>query len=462
MTATLLPPIGWSLWQETAPAPPPRPFLTGSLTADVAIIGAGYTGLWTAYYLREHLPSADVVVVEARSVGYGASGRNGGWCSAIFPASRERVAARSSPEAAVALQYALFDAVDEVGRVAAAEGIDCGYVKGGSLTLARTPAQRLRLQAALEAERAWGFGPEHYRWLDAEEAAEHVTASGTHGAVFTPHCAAVHPLRLVRGLAEAVERRGGRIFEYSPALRWDRGVVETPRGRIRAGTVLVCTEAYTARFRATHRRLVPLYSLMVATAPVPDEIWARIGWSRRETLTDGRHLLIYAQRTADGRIAFGGRGAPYRLGSRTSDRGVIRPEVFHALAAAVRDLFPPIAGVPLTHAWGGVLGAPRDWMPRVAFDPRTRLGWAGGYVGDGVAASHLAGRTLAELAAGVDSPRIRLPWVTNAEPPRWEPEPLRWLGINAGLLLTRLADVEERFTGRPSRIGRLVNAYLGH
>src|SRR5439155_8917865 len=177
-----------------------------------------------------------------------------------------------------------------------------------------------RLHEELEEERGWGFGEEDYRWLDPEEASDRVRVRRSRGALFTPHCAALHPARLARGLARAVEGRGVRIFEGTPAVELRPRSIRTPQGRVRADLVVRATEGYTARLPGHHRALVPVYSLMIATEPLPESFWSEVGWDRRETVTDARHLIIYAQRTADGRIAFGGRGAPYHFGSRIEDR----------------------------------------------------------------------------------------------------------------------------------------------
>jgi glycine/D-amino acid oxidase-like deaminating enzyme len=187
---------------------------------------------------------------------------------------------------------------------------------------------------------------------------------------------------------------------------------------------------------------------MVATEPLSASAWDEIGWSRRVAVADGRNMVTYAQRTADGRIAFGGRGAPYHLGSRVRDRYDVVVHVHRRLAAAIRELFPAAAGAAITHEWGGALAAPRDWRARVV---RMADGVVlGGYVGDGVALSYLAGRTAAHtvLDDGHDllgSPLVGLPG------PRWEPEPLRWAGINGLLALTSLADVVEARTRRPAK-----------
>ncbi len=364
--------------------------------------------------------------------------------------SRQAVAARSSRAAAMALERAMIDAVDEVGRVAAREGIDCHYAKGGSVRLATLPAHVRRLHAELDEARAWGLGDDDLRWLDRDEAAAVVAASGVLGATFTPHCAAIHPARLVRGLAGAVERLGVPVCEGTTVTELEPGFVDTDHGRVRAEIVVRATEGYTPTISAHRRELVPLSSLMIATEPLPPEVWDEIGLRRRETFTDGRHLLVYGQRTADDRLAFGGRGAPYHFASTVREAHGRDDRIHGALERTLTELFPVLTGATITHRWGGPLGVARDWTASVGLDRTTGLAWAGGYVGDGVAASNLAGRTLAHLITGVESELTRLPWVGHRSR-LWEPEPLRWLGVTAALRLPAIADRRER-AGRSARV----------
>jgi glycine/D-amino acid oxidase-like deaminating enzyme len=451
-----------SLWHATAGDTwTPRPALSESTDCDVAIVGAGFSGLWTAYYLARHDPSLRVVVVEQEVAGFGASGRNGGWCSALFPSSLAAVARRGGRDGAIRLQRALHDTVVEVDRVATDEGIDAHYERGGTVVLARTDVQLRRARAEIADARSWGFGPDDLRLLDATEARAHLDASDVVGGTYTPHCAAIHPARLVRGLARAVEARGVRLHERTPAVAIEPGAVRTPGGRIRADIVVRATEAYTARLPGLRRAVAPVYSLMVATEPLPQSFWADVGLADRQTFSDGRHLLIYGQRTHDGRIAFGGRGAPYHFGSSIRPEYDREPKVFAALRDTLVELLPALRGVTFSHAWGGALGMPRDWHASVGLDRRSGLGWAGGYVGDGVGTSNLAGRTLADIVIGRDTDLVTLPWVGHRSR-RWEPEPLRWLGINAGLRAMTVADAEESRTGRPSLIARAMAPLLGH
>src|SRR5215472_6653708 len=451
-----------SFWMDSLPGPlAPADPLPGDLDVDVAIAGAGFTGLCTAYYLAGARPGLRVAVCEANIAGFGASGRNGGWCSALFPASLAKLARTAGKDAAAAMYRAMQATVDEVGRVAAAEGIDCHWAKGGTVQLARSPAQLERAKAELEEAREFGFGEEELRLLDAAAAQAIAGASGVLGGVFTPHCAAIHPARLVRGLAAAVRARAGAsIYERTPVLDIAPGRVVTPTGTVRARYVIRATEGYTPGLPGFRRTVAPVYSLMIATEPLPPAVWDQIGLANRPTFNDLRHLIIYGQRTADGRFAFGGRGAPYHLGSSVRPSYDQVPAVFAALRRTLAELFPAIGDVPVKHHWGGPLAIPRDWCASVGLDRSTGLGWAGGYVGDGVGTTNLAGRTLADLITGTDSEITRLPWVGHRSP-RWEPEPLRWLGVNAGLHVMSLADRQEARTGRPSRAARVAGRFLG-
>lgn len=439
-----------SLWMATVHDDlTPRPPLPGDLAADVAIVGAGYTGLWTAYYLSRADPSLRIAVLEAEIAGHGASGRNGGWCSAFFPLALSRLARRYGRSAAIAQHRALVSTVDEVARVAAAEAIGCDLARGGAVTLARNPGQLTRVRAEAAEFIAFGLG-EDAVLLDAAAARAHCGASNVLGGLYSPHCAALHPAKLVRGLARVVQRRGVRIFERTKALAIAPGLIETGHGRVRAEIVARATEGYTPQLPGHHRVVAPVYSLMIATPPLSPEFWAAVGLHRRQTFRDARRLIIYGQRTADDRLAFGGRGAPYHLGSRIRPEFDHVPRVFAALRRSLAGLFPGHADeLTIDYAWGGPLGIPRDWHPSVGLDRARGFAWAGGYVGDGVAAANLAGRTLADLIRGVESDLTRLPWVGHRSP-RWEPEPLRWLGVNTALRLVALADAGEVRRGRPS------------
>jgi glycine/D-amino acid oxidase-like deaminating enzyme len=439
----------------------PRPALGGDVAVDVAIVGGGYTGLWTAYYLKKADPSLRVVIVEKEIAGFGASGRNGGWCSALFATKRERLAETHGRAGAIAMQQAMFDTVDEVGRVLEAEDIDAHFHKGGTLVYATAPAHVHRVKEEIEYERSWGFGEDDIRWLDEPAARARIDVQRTLGAAYTPHCARVQPARLARGLGRAVEDAGVTIYERTPASSLEPNVVVTPHGRVRADVVVMATEGYTPYLPGHHRRVIPLYSLMIATEPLPETFWKEVGWSDYETMTDGRHLLIYAQRTADDRIALGGRGAPYHFGSRIRSRFDGNTKVFEDLQRVLVSLWPAAVDARITHRWGGPLGLTRDWSTSVGFTREEGFAWAGGYVGDGVSTTNLAGRTLADMITRRETELTRLPWV-NHRSRSWEPEPFRWLGANVALRAMASADRVEARTGKPSKRAELVGKAIGH
>ncbi len=457
-----------SFWHATVPDDlSPRASLDGDLDVDVAIIGGGLTGLWTAWYLKERDPALSIAVLEKEIAGFGASGRNGGWCSALFPRSTASLERSNGREAALAMRRAMIATVDEVGTAAASAGIEIDYVKGGTLSFARSGVQLAAARAEVAEAAEYGIDPIELRGPQP--------AAGAIGASFDPNCASIHPAKLVRGLARALEQRGVVIYEQTEVLDFSprrvakaQGTVTkaprtvtTTRGVVRCDTVVVALEGYGATLPVTKRRVLPLYSLMIATEPLEDSLWDEIGIEHGQTFADYRHLLIYGQRTADNRFAFGGRGARYHWGSSIKPEYDRSPRVFEHLRKTLGELFPMIGDIKVAHRWGGPLGVTRDWHASASFDPTTGIAWAGGYVGDGLSTTNLAGRTLADLITGADSELLRLPWVNHASP-LWEPEPLRFLGANAGLAAMSIADSEERVTSRPSVTAKLMGRLTGH
>lgn len=440
---------------------PPRasdfPPADSDISADVVIVGAGFSGLWTAHHLKQLDPRLHIVVLDAAAPGFGASGRNGGWCSALMPMSLATTARSSSRDAAIAMQTSMFETVDLIGDFVAQSRHDCGWAKGGSLHSATNPAHLRRLHEEVSAYREFGFGLADFEVLDERAARVRVNASGTCGAVYTPHCAALNPRELLQALLDSL-CDSGVVIHGGTRVRSLAGhsvTAMSSHGEIRATApwVVRATEGFTRTLSGYRRTLAPIYSFMIATEPLPAESWAEIGWNRRETFADARHMIIYAQRTSDDRIAFGGRGAPYKWASGVSPRFDTHDKVHARLEQTLHELFPVTASASITHRWGGPLGLPRDWFSSVNIDRKTGTVDLGGYVGDGVALSHLAGRTAAHLITGIDDPITRLPWVGHSSR-KWEPEPLRFIGINAMLRVPLIADARERRTQRDSSLLR--------
>lgn len=442
-------PTALPVWQEGI-VRMPRPRLVSDVDVDVAIVGGGYTGLWTAYYLGELDPTLTIAVVEANHVGFGGSGRNGGWCSAFLPMSPDEMVAEHGHEAMDFVQREMFATVDEVGAVSAREGIDCGFTKGGTVTNASSETQVERLRDYVSSWRAAGFSTDDVAWIEPREMTSRIAVARSFGGVSSPHCAAIDPWRLVSGLAIVLERRGVRIFEASRATSIAPRRVTTEHGELRAKWVVRAIESFGSQMGDTARDIVPLYSLMVATEPLSKRVWDALGWSGRETFADGRNMVTYAQRTSDDRIAFGGRGAPYHFGSKIDAKFELNEVIHRRIAETMRENFPLIGDAKVTHRWGGPVGAPRDWHAFANVDRDTGLCAGGGYVGDGVALANLVGRTLAHQIVDTKEPITRSLLVDHRSR-RWEPEPLRWLGVNGLLALTDRADRIERRRGKPAR-----------
>lgn len=448
-----------SFWYADIGMPAPRPALGGDATADVCIVGAGYTGLWTAWYLKQAQPALDVLVVEKDFAGFGASGRNGGWLTGGFAWNHARYA-RNGGEAGVrAMVRAMNGTVAEVLRVCREEGIEADILPTDELMVATNPAQLARLQAEVAHRRQWGE-EERVHAIDAAQTRERVRIPGALGAMVVQQVARVQPAKLVRGLADAVERRGVRIAEQTEVLAIEPGRVRTACGTVRAPIVLRCTEGFSATLPGARREWLPLNSAQVVTEPLPESVWREIGWQGHEILGDFANAYCYCQRTREGRIAVGGRGTPYRFGSAIDSRGAPDARTVESLVAILHRHFPAARAARIAHAWCGVLGVPRDWCATVGLDPATGIGWAGGYVGVGVSTSNLAGRTLADLALGRESELVALPWV-NRRVRRWEPEPLRWLGVHGMYALLRAGDRREQRGGGPSPLARLGNWLTG-
>lgn len=438
-----------SFWLDTMPdSLAPRAALHDDIEVDVAIVGAGYTGLWTAYYLKQIEPSLIIAILEAEVAGFGASGRNGGWCASYLSGIDRWLVNPKQRDAAIRLQRLMFDTVSEVGRVAERESIDCHFEQSGALEIAVLPAQLKRLEDELAHMRELGFDEGDYRFLSAHEFRETLKIDQALGAILMSHCAAIHPARLARGLAEVVENLGVRLYEQSPVLELAGGKLRTPQGAVTAGITLLATEGYSRSLPGHQRHLVPMHSMMVATEPLSDQQIDAISLHKRFTFTNLDRVTTYGQLTADKRIAFGCRGT-YRFGSRVQSHFDAEDPEFELVRQTLIRFFPSLQGIGFTHAWGGAMGVSRTLQPSIHFDQDRRLGWAGGYFGNGVGASHLAGRTLADLVTGRDTERVHTPWVeARGMNRKWEPEPLRWLGIKSARVLMHWADRAEYRGGR--------------
>lgn len=439
-----------SFWYaDIGGVPAYRPPLPGNRRADICIVGAGYTGLWTAYYLKQANPALDIAIVEKEFAGYGASGRNGGSLSGGFGWSRKKYLQNSTRAQIIAFERALMETVGEIDRVTRAEGIEADLHLTDGLRVACTPAQMARLRQRMSEAANWDQPEGRSELIDGAALRDRINVPNALGALVTHGVARIQPAKLVRGLAATVARMGVKIYEQTCALDIRKGEVVTDRGVVQAERIVRATEGYTASLEAFRKLWIPLNSAIIVTEPLGPEIWDKIGWANGETLGDASHVYAYSQRTRDNRITMGGRGIPYRFGSAVDHNGVTQAESIRQLRAMLFRLLPQLRDVQIDHAWCGVLGTPRDWCATVGLDEKTGIAWAGGYVGLGISTSNLAGRTLADLLLDRKTDLTRMPWV-NREVRAWEPEPFRWLGIRSMYKLYHMADRRETARNLPS------------
>lgn len=448
-------PDGVSWWlHHVGLTAPTRPPVDGDLDVDVAILGAGFTGLWTALCLLRRAPDLRVVIVEAEHVGFGASGRNGGWCSAGLSVTWGELARRHGFAMARTTAQAMRDTVGALAADCAAESIDAHIRPGGILRIARGDHEVAALDAGWRTLVDLGLD-EGCERLSSAALAERVTVADARGAMFDAHGLTVHPGRLVTGLAAAVERRGGVVHEGTlvtavrPGVTGRRPVLVTTGGTVTADTVVLAGEAFMAGLAPVGRRVLPVYSLIVMTEPLTDAQWEGIGWAGGECLSSHRHTVDYLSRTDDGRILFGGRGAPYHYGSGIDPAFDLHTPTHDGLEAQMLEWFPSLAGIGFSGRWGGAVALSRDWLPTIAHDPVTGVAGAYGYGGQGVATAHLAGQVLAARIAGAPLPEglTDLPLLDHV-PRRWEPEPVRWLAVRY------LQGALARLDARAARTGR--------
>ena len=452
------------LWfEQLGPTLAARPSLTGAIKADIAIVGGGFTGLWTALFLAKLNPNACITVVESQHVGFGASGRNGGWLMGSLEGVEALLTGCTPAQKAQSLS-ALTSLVTDVQLTLSQEGIDCDLAHGGGIFGgARFPEQAQRARDHLKMLYQIGFNENDYRWLSPEESYARVAAADSCGGIYTPHVATLNPAKLVNGLAEAAERHGVVIYENSSVTHIAKGVVSTAQGRINADQLVIATEGFTQHLATLSKRLLPVQSDMVATAPLPAAIWQQLGFHHREAFSDFSRLSTYLQRTADDRLIIGARGS-YKFGGKVVSQFSDRDADFKRRAKLKDLLFPILRDHPLTHAWGGTLAVPRSFSPHIVIDSAQGMSTAGGYLGEGVGASYLFGKTLAENLSGKTKAQNDWPWLkfgtiaSQLKP--WEAEPLPWLGFNATLMSY---DLEEwAYSRGKSRTVKHVTTWLAN
>ena len=414
---------------------------------DVAIIGGGFSGLWSAYHLKQLQPSLKIAIFEQKYVGYGASGRNGGWASAEYPTSNSRLLKEHGVQTYKNLRKSLIESIDEIGQIAKSNAWQIEYAKGGALVFATNKAQLTRISSEIDDE---------HKFLTKDQASELLNVANIKGGIYTPHCAALNPFNLTQSLAKYLESIGVKIFEESKVEEISDKALLVNGHRIGCQISIRATEAFTARKWIANQQ-IPIYSLMIATERLPSEILTQIRNSQRATFQEACNLITYAQITGDNRLAIGGRGSRYKLFSHLSERSETDVRMHSALEKRAVKWFPQLQSVNFEYLWGGPIALTRRWQSYLNYNPITGQAAIGGYVGDGVTLSYLVAKTLAQIIDGQKTPD--LPFV-DQRIGRWEPEPIRYLAVNAGFKATVVADFEERITGRPSLIAAVVDPLI--
>ena len=397
-----------SYWLGLDSYEPDAPF-EGEMRADVVIVGGGFSGLWTAYHLLKDDPGMTVVVIEGSAVGYGASGRNGGFAMTLMNRGLKELIAAVGAEPAKALHLAAEEAVDSIGRVCEAEAIDADLQPNGLLTISNSPLQDAIMRDEFEAAQRLGLGG--IEFLEKADIQSSVHSETFRCALREASCTLLNPARLVRGLKRAVIRAGGRVFEQTPMERLEQtngGVrVVTEKGVIEAQRALLAANAYSSRIPSLERYVLPFYSYILLSEPLSDEQWSRVGWAGREGLEDRRTFLHYMRPTIDGRMMWAGRDAPYRPNG--PDPKYDRDErVFKRLEETFAWTFPQLDDVKFEYRWGGPIGVTGSFMPSAGWLEEGRVAYAFGFAGHGVAITNMVAMAMRDLILERDTDRTKL------------------------------------------------------
>ncbi len=431
------------LWHATYGQYEPSPALAGSIKADVAIVGGGFTGMATAYYLLKAEPSMKVVVLESEVVGYGASGRNGSFAMTVVGLGLELLARLKGRDRAIAAHRYLERAVDTVGELVDGEELDCDYIRPGFLRMATTPAYEKKIRR--EIELAHSLGIEGIEWLEKDEARQRVNSEHYLGAWWEPRMALVNPLKLVREMKRVVTGLGATVHEGTPVGSIERpGTyrLRTPGGTLDAERLVLATNAYSDLLPQVRRKQVPAWTYVIATEPLTDEQLEPVGWQGFEGVEDARNLIHYYRRTPDNRLLMGGGPVGFGFG-RDMDRDS-NPAAWAHLEAHVADLFPSLAGARIEHRWGGPFSVTTDLTPALGYIGDPRAVYSVGCIGHGVAMTHLNGQTIRDLILERHT-ELTDHFFVNRRVLPWPPEPVR-LGVS--LALRSYLTLEDRFHER--------------
>jgi len=427
----------------------PEPALSGDLTVDVAIVGGGFTGLATAYFLKRTRPDLKVALLESDVIGFGASGRNAGFSMTLFGFSLSLTALRFGRQKAREAHLYMERAVDLVRELVEEHEIDCDYEHAGFLRVATSARLARRIEHELELARSLGL--QGLTWLDHAELQRRVRSPLYLGAWWEPRCGLLNPAKLAWGMKRVIAAQGTQIYERTPVTRIQRKqqiVLETTCGTVVADKVVLATNAYSHLLPGMRRKQIPVFTHIVLTEPLSPEILAEIGWEGREGIEDARNLVHYYRLTADNRLLMGGSSVTFAYGRRMERDH--NPRTFAALEDNIRRTFPALQDVALTHRWGGPVSVPVDLTPAIGALGDGRVIYSIGCVGHGVSLTHLNGWTIADLLLGQETERTRVFFVNRRTIP-WPPEPFRFVLSQAIKGVLELQDV---FTDPRPRGGR--------
>jgi glycine/D-amino acid oxidase-like deaminating enzyme len=434
----------------------PGPRLDGDLSTDIVILGGGFTGLWTAIHLKEAEPSIDVVILEQKVVGYGASGRNGGFAMTMVGRNLHDLARKTGDRRARATHLAMRETLREVDEFVAKEGFEADVENRGVLTVSNGAEQDVRIRQDVEA--AARLGLDDFRFLTGRECQEMVRSERLRCGHFEEDSLLVDPAALTRGLKQAAQRRGVQVLELTPcdevvAIDGRRVEARTPFGTVHADRALVATNAYAHSIPRLRRWIFTVYAYIILTEPLTDEQWARVGWERRMGVEDKRILPHFHRPTPDGRILWGGRDAPFSA-EGPNPRRDRDPHIFRRLEETFRWTFPQLDDVRIDQGWAGPVCGTVNCFASIGWLGRDeRIAYALGYAGHGVGPSHLAAKIVRDLALNRQTELLDLPMVTKRPIPL-PPEPLR------ALFLSTAQGVLLRADDRGSDAGPLVRAGL--
>lgn len=408
-----------------------NPPLTEDIEVDLCIIGGGFTGLSSAYYIKKKKPELSVAVLENEVVGYGASGRNGGFSMPLLGWNITYLVWAFGAERARPTHHFMLECVRRTKELVENEKIDCDLEYPGLMVLAHNNFQYRGLQR--DYENYHKVGCDDVLLLDKTALKDRLNSAFHVGALYEPETAILNPAKLSRGMKDAVERMGVKVFERTPVESFEPGkevIVHTPKARVKAKYVVLATNAFTVRLNINKNWFVPMFTYIILTEPLNDRQYQELGWVKREGIEDRRQLVHYLRLTADNRVAFGGRDAPYYYGNALEGKDS-HQKIFDGLERDMKQFFPMLSQVKITHRWGGPVAITGFFVPKFSYyQDHRNIAYGMGYCGHGVALSTSAGLIIHDLLFEPDSELTKFLFVHNMEM-TIPPEPLRWLFVHA-------------------------------